>query len=161
MCGNRSILYTFGKKRTISWWEQITYPFPNFNGCAVEVWELISNFVSHFIMDAITYSCWYSSWTMLVNGDPEAHKRQRTNGYLFHFKMGTMVSLCICCAETPMWCNCITRLACNVNITSRKVGGQGHCVHVKMIKLVKGSTNNFIAVNHEYYSTNSTEHQSA
>ena len=24
-------------------WDEITFPFPNFNGCAVEVWEWISN----------------------------------------------------------------------------------------------------------------------
>ena len=34
--------------------DEITYPFPNFNGCTVEVWELISNFIPHFIMDVIT-----------------------------------------------------------------------------------------------------------
>ena len=27
-------------------WEEITYPFPNFNGCANEVWEWISNLIS-------------------------------------------------------------------------------------------------------------------
>ena len=28
-------------------WQEITYPFPNFNGCNVEVWEwiIISNFI--------------------------------------------------------------------------------------------------------------------
>ena len=30
-------------------WDKITYPFPNFNGAAVEVWEWISNFISHSI----------------------------------------------------------------------------------------------------------------
>ena len=29
-----------------------------FNGCAVEVWEWLSNFTPHIIMDVITYSCW-------------------------------------------------------------------------------------------------------
>ena len=38
--------------------DEITYPFPNFNGCTVEVWEWISNFITHFMMDVITYSCW-------------------------------------------------------------------------------------------------------
>ena len=28
-------------------WEEIIYPFPNFNGCTVEVWEWISNFNPH------------------------------------------------------------------------------------------------------------------
>ena len=36
-------------------WGEITYPFPNFNDCAVEVWEWISNFVPHFLIDVITY----------------------------------------------------------------------------------------------------------
>ena len=38
--------------------DEIAYPFPNFNGAAVEVWEWISNFIPHFIMDVITYPCW-------------------------------------------------------------------------------------------------------
>ena len=39
-------------------WDEITYPFPNFNDATVEVWEWISNFFSHFIMFIITYPCW-------------------------------------------------------------------------------------------------------
>ena len=35
--------------------DKITYPFPNFNGCTVEVWEWIINFIPHFIMFVITY----------------------------------------------------------------------------------------------------------
>ena len=37
--------------------DEITYPFPNFNGCAVEVWEWISNFITHFTGHVITYPC--------------------------------------------------------------------------------------------------------
>ena len=29
-------------------WEEITYPFPDFNGATVEVWEWINNFIPHF-----------------------------------------------------------------------------------------------------------------
>ena len=29
-------------------WDRITYPFLNFNGCTVEVYEWISNFIPHF-----------------------------------------------------------------------------------------------------------------
>ena len=32
---------------------EITYLFPNFNGCAVDVWEWISHFIPHFIIDII------------------------------------------------------------------------------------------------------------
>ena len=29
-------------------WSEITYPFPNFNGATVGVWEWISNFIPHY-----------------------------------------------------------------------------------------------------------------
>ena len=35
----------------------IIYPFPNFNGGTVEVWEGISNFITHFTSCVITYLC--------------------------------------------------------------------------------------------------------
>ena len=38
-------------------WDEITYPFPNFNGATVEFWEKISNFIRHFAGYAITYPC--------------------------------------------------------------------------------------------------------
>ena len=34
-------------------WDEITYTFPNINGSTVEVWEWISEFTPHFIMDAM------------------------------------------------------------------------------------------------------------
>ena len=51
-------------------WDEITSPFPNFNGCTVEFWEWRSNFISHFIMDVITYACWDYSQSMSVKGVP-------------------------------------------------------------------------------------------
>ena len=39
-------------------WDEITYPFPNFNGTAVEVWEWIWYFILHFIEPVITYPRW-------------------------------------------------------------------------------------------------------
>ena len=39
-------------------WDEITYPFPNFNGTTVEVWEWISNFIPYFIEYVISYPCW-------------------------------------------------------------------------------------------------------
>ena len=36
--------------------DEITYPFPNFNGCTVEVPILINNFTPHLIMDVIINS---------------------------------------------------------------------------------------------------------
>ena len=36
-------------------WDEITYPFPNFNGGTVEVWEWISNFIPPFTSWACDY----------------------------------------------------------------------------------------------------------
>ena len=38
--------------------DEITFPFPNFNGCTVEVWEWISNYIPHFTGHVITYPCY-------------------------------------------------------------------------------------------------------
>ena len=35
--------------------DEIINPFPNFNGCTVEVWELIISFISHIMIDVIIY----------------------------------------------------------------------------------------------------------
>ena len=32
-------------------WNEIIYPFPNFNDCTVEVWEWINNFPSLILLD--------------------------------------------------------------------------------------------------------------
>ena len=37
-------------------WGEITYPFLNFNGTTIEVYEWISNFIPHFIVDVIHLS---------------------------------------------------------------------------------------------------------
>ena len=38
-------------------WGEITCPFPDFNGCIIEVWEWINNLITHIMMDVITYPC--------------------------------------------------------------------------------------------------------
>ena len=38
-------------------WDAITYPFPYFNGCTVEIWEWISNFIPRFTELENIYSC--------------------------------------------------------------------------------------------------------
>ena len=47
-------------------WVDITYPFPNFNGCTIEVWEWINNFISHITGHVITYPCWDLSLSLLL-----------------------------------------------------------------------------------------------
>ena len=38
--------------------DEITYPFSNFSGAAVEVWEWINNFILHFTQYVVIYPCW-------------------------------------------------------------------------------------------------------
>ena len=40
-------------------WDEIIYPSPNCNSATFEVWEGISNFISHITGHMITYPCWY------------------------------------------------------------------------------------------------------
>ena len=62
----QGLFYWHGSKSIPAWisnyihykvWDKITYPFPNFNGATVEVWEWINNFILHFTMYVITYPC--------------------------------------------------------------------------------------------------------
>ena len=39
-------------------WDEITNPFPDFNGCTIEVWEWKSNFFPHFIMSNYLSILW-------------------------------------------------------------------------------------------------------
>ena len=39
-------------------WDEIIYPFPNLNGCTIEVWKWRSILIPHFTMDVMTYPCW-------------------------------------------------------------------------------------------------------
>ena len=39
-------------------WEEITCPFPNLNGCTVQFWHWISDFIPHFTGHMITCPCW-------------------------------------------------------------------------------------------------------
>ena len=41
--------------------DEITYPFPNFNGYAIEIWTGICNVIPHFLMDVISYPWWDQS----------------------------------------------------------------------------------------------------
>ena len=54
-------------------WDEITDPFPNFNGTTIEVWEWISNVIPHFIMNVITDHCWDWSSSISLKGAPVAN----------------------------------------------------------------------------------------
>ena len=38
-------------------WGEIAYPFPNFNGWVVEIWECISNLIPNFLIYVILLIC--------------------------------------------------------------------------------------------------------
>ena len=78
-------------------WDQITYPFPNFNSWAVEVWEWISNVIPHFIMNVIIYSCWNWSWSMSIKGASDLAGSQ----------VGCVVCTqhCVFIIMLPLWTN--------------------------------------------------------
>ena len=63
-------------------WDEIIYPFSNFNGCTVEVWEGISNYIPHFILGVITY----------LKGAPYHNSRISLSGGTFQIiAMATLV----------------------------------------------------------------------
>ena len=39
-------------------WGEIDYTFPKYNAATIEVWELIGNFIQHFVVDVNTYPRW-------------------------------------------------------------------------------------------------------
>ena len=53
-------------------WDVITYPLPNCNGIAVEVWDWISNYILIFMRDVIIHAgiqvnpCWLKGQLMIV-----------------------------------------------------------------------------------------------
>ena len=49
-------------------WNEMTYPFPYFNGVTVEIWKWIRVFIQHFLMDLITYPWWDLRYSLLVEG---------------------------------------------------------------------------------------------
>ena len=50
------------------WGETSYLSIPKINGCTVEVWDWISNFIPHFIMGVITYPYCDQSLIILVKG---------------------------------------------------------------------------------------------
>ena len=51
---------------------EITCPFPNFNGCTAEVWELISNLIPTWISTYIHNKVWYEITYPFINSNVTA-----------------------------------------------------------------------------------------
>ena len=48
-------------------WGEITYPFPNFNGCTVDVWECC--FIPHFTVETLYSTIYHSKYFIELNID--------------------------------------------------------------------------------------------
>ena len=59
-------------------WNEINYPFPNFNDITVEVWEQISNLSPYFILDVITYPCPLPLWLQIFQHQNETEPSRGT-----------------------------------------------------------------------------------
>ena len=82
-------------------WDEITYPFPNFNGCTVEVWGWISNFITHFIGHMIAYPCWNSIDPFINLGEIDRyltttkHNKARTVNIIYGMYFMSMRNLIV------------------------------------------------------------------
>ena len=78
-------------------WDEITYPFLNFNGCTVEVQERISNLKPHFTGHVISYPCWDQSETMLVK------EAQCDHGVLWYYQDHTVSTYATITGSRCVW----------------------------------------------------------
>ena len=56
-------------------WDEIIYPFPNLNGALVEVYQWISYFTAHIIMDVIDFHDGFKFDPCQLKGDPSHQTR--------------------------------------------------------------------------------------
>ena len=70
-------------------WDEITCPFPNFNGATVEVWEWTSNFIPHFTGNVICYPCLRLKLIQVIKGVPGVEAR------LYQLTWGSMTTSCV------------------------------------------------------------------
>ena len=52
-------------------WDEITYPFWNFNSAAIDFWEYVSNFIPYFTGHVNTYPYYNQRYAMLKKGAPD------------------------------------------------------------------------------------------
>ena len=43
---------------TVEFWDEISFLFPIFDGCTVEIWERVSSFIPHITEHVATYPRW-------------------------------------------------------------------------------------------------------
>ena len=87
-------------------WDEITYPFPNFNGINVAVWVWIRNFNPQLVMNGITYPCWYNS-TLIERAHGcvciTISKTVRRFSFM-HTVSNNLLCCCCCCCLWLIFC---------------------------------------------------------
>ena len=65
-------------------WDEIIYPYPNFNCATVEVWEWINNVTPHFINDHVLDIQWNLSITTTLwdTSLPKGHLDELQKAYI-------------------------------------------------------------------------------
>ena len=128
---------------------EIIYPFPNFNGCIAEVWEVwqwMNNFTPHIIVDEITHSCCNQRETMLVkwvtgrrpaqvvgNADSLALKKiQDTMVKVFKFSLSICKHVRICVLRTIKIKKCVN---VGISIFVKSCGIHLRAISLKMLEI--------------------------
>ena len=71
-------------------WDESTYPFSNFNGCTVDVWNGLSNSTPHFIIDVIIAYILGLNLNNVSERDPwiiPVSAKGRFNRDVFHYEI--------------------------------------------------------------------------
>ena len=112
-------------------WDDITYPFPSLNGYTVEVWKWISNYITHFILDVITYP-WMYLMGRYPNGALRVIKKHCTR--LYHMYTHIIYSFTFC--RVLLWCRCIYHVYTLYCFTFYRVRLWWRCIFLFLIVLL-------------------------
>ena len=87
-------------------WDEITYPFPNFNGAVIEVCSWLSNFIPHFTVHVINHQCWDSFYAKPI---PEPMltvsqlDQQKHFQWHFNWKYNILIQNVVCDIEAILF----------------------------------------------------------
>ena len=94
-------------------YDETIYPFPNFNGATVEVWEWICNSIPHFTEHVLTYPYWDMRLSTLQKGAQGVKTMALWMGMHYEW-MFNQVSImmykrpALCYIECPLCCCHVT-----------------------------------------------------
>ena len=137
-----------GNKIHFNVWDEIIYPFPNFNGATVEISERISNFIPHFtyilevkLICLLLFSLWYKMAGIHTSG-PHSWMKSYTNLrslkwiYIVFCLLFFFVRVCGWRASGKPWCRarCLSFPAQTCITQPRAAAKKLAWVHIKRMK---------------------------